>query len=239
MLELPLAFLAGILGSAHCIGMCGPFALAIGSATRRLPVNIVRQLCYSAGRLLTYATFGAAAGHAGQRLLRASWLVGNAQALLALGAGALLCYQGLLASGILGGRRAAPAAHFCVLGSMLSTFLAGPGWWYALVAGMLSGMLPCGLVYALLTLAASSGTIQAGLLIMASFGLGTMPVMIFTGCSVSLMTLSARRHLYRLAACSLMLAGVMSLVRGAGQIQIPGWFEAAGCALCQDKTVFE
>ena len=53
MIELPLVFLGGLLGSAHCVGMCGGFALTIGLGARDVAANVCRQLVYTAGRIFT------------------------------------------------------------------------------------------------------------------------------------------------------------------------------------------
>ena len=58
MIEWPLVVVAGLLGSSHCLGMCGPLALAVGAGTRDVRANLVRQLTYSAGRIATYAALG-------------------------------------------------------------------------------------------------------------------------------------------------------------------------------------
>ncbi len=55
MIELPLVLLGGLLGSSHCIGMCGGFAISIGLGNRRLSSHVLRQLVYSSGRVFTYA----------------------------------------------------------------------------------------------------------------------------------------------------------------------------------------
>ena len=65
MIELPLVFLGGLLGSAHCVGMCGGFAVSIGIGSRGLASNLRRQLVYTAGRIFTYSFFGIVAGYAG------------------------------------------------------------------------------------------------------------------------------------------------------------------------------
>ena len=64
MIEWPLLVASGLLGSAHCLGMCGPFALAIGSRSSDWRDNMRRQACYSVGRIFTYAVLGAAAAFA-------------------------------------------------------------------------------------------------------------------------------------------------------------------------------
>jgi len=65
MTELPLIFLGGLLGSSHCIGICGPLALALGANQSQLRTNLARQLVFSAGRIFTYSFGGAVAAFSG------------------------------------------------------------------------------------------------------------------------------------------------------------------------------
>ena len=58
MIELPMVFLGGLLGSAHCVGMCGGFALGIGLGTPSFAANVGRQVIYTTGRVFTYALPG-------------------------------------------------------------------------------------------------------------------------------------------------------------------------------------
>src|SRR5271165_7145734 len=100
-LQLPLVFLGGLLGSAHCVGMCGGFALSIGMGAPSLGSNLQRQLTYTLGRVLTYAFLGVVAGYAGFWLSRKTGTLVNVQAGLSMVAGGLLVFQGLLALGLL------------------------------------------------------------------------------------------------------------------------------------------
>jgi uncharacterized protein len=68
MIDLSLMFVGGLLGSGHCIGMCGAFAVAIGWPAERPVHNLFRQSVYSLGRLSSYVFLGAVAGFAGERL---------------------------------------------------------------------------------------------------------------------------------------------------------------------------
>lgn len=234
MVELPLVFLSGVLGSAHCVGMCGGFALSIGSGAPSAAANLRRQAVYSAGRVSTYAFLGALAGYGGWRVTTGQvnhWV--NAQALLAIFAGVLLVAQGLIAAGWWPKRRrAASAVTACLASSALATFLKSPGLSNVLIAGVLTGFLPCGLVYAFLALATSSGHVGLGLLTMVSFGLGTVPVMVLTGCGGSLMTVALRRRVFQAAAWCVVVAGMMSIARGTGYLDLPGWHEPTGCPAC-------
>jgi uncharacterized protein len=235
MIELPLVFLGGLLGSAHCVGMCGGLALAIGVGAPNLRSNLRRQLTYTLGRVLTYSFFGVAAGYAGFWLSRKADTVVNVQAGLSMLAGGLLVFQGLLALGIL------PRQFFpviggggtpCLAGTFVGPFLASSGWSSVLLAGVLTGFLPCGLVYGFLTLASSSANILHGLLTMCIFGAGTAPIMILTGAGGSLLSHSARRHLLRVSAVCVLLTGLISLARGVMFVQFPVSAELHACPFC-------
>jgi sulfite exporter TauE/SafE len=212
--------------------MCGPFALTIGSGAADWKVNVGRQLLYTLGRVFTYAVFGAVAGAAGLYLQQQVPALVNVAALLAIVAGLFLLYQGLLAARVI--RRRTPSASGvpCLAGDFFANFLKSPGLHNVFLAGLFTGMLPCGLVYGFLALAASSGDLATGAGLMIAFGLGTAPVMILTGCGSSLLSLAARKHIYRVAAWCVILTGLISIARGAGFVEVPGWFTAAGCPMC-------
>jgi len=233
MIELPLIFIAGVLGSSHCIGMCGPFAVAIGGGSTSWGNNFVRQMLYSAGRIFTYAVFGAVAGYAGSRLAaNVSWLQ-NIAALLAVFAGVLLIYQGAVSAGLIRNTWLTSAAPSCLASSFFGPLMRGKGWMGIFLAGLFTGMLPCGLVYGFVALAGSSGNLFAGAAIMTAFGAGTVPVMVGTGAGASLLSMKLRRRLYIAAAWCVMLTGALSIVRGAGFIEVPGWHVRTGCPACQ------
>lgn len=231
MLELPMVFVAGLLGSAHCLGMCGPFALAVGSGTRSWGTNLLRQCVYTAGRVFTYGVLGAFAGFGGAALARRSPALVNAAAVLAVLAGVLLLYQGLIAAGVM--RRRSSGTLPCLATSFFATFLRARDGTGIFLAGLFTGFLPCGLVYGFLALAASTGNLFAGAALMVAFGLGTAPVMMATGCGGSFISPTARLRLYRLAAWCVVLTGLLTVARGLGFVHVPGWFEPAGCPHCR------
>ena len=100
VIELPLAFIGGLLGTAHCVGMCGPFAIAIGTGARGWSNQLLRQLSYSAGRIFTYGFLGAAAGYAGWRIAGKATSLVPIQAGLCILAGCLLLWQGTASRGM-------------------------------------------------------------------------------------------------------------------------------------------
>lgn len=214
MIELPLVFVAGFLGSSHCIGMCGPFALLLGaSTTRTWGGGVARQMLYSVGRVFTYSAMGAVSGYCGYRFADVSpaWI--NVPAALSIIAGCFLLYQGLLTAGVLPRRRVKTGGP-CLAGGLLSSFLKSPAQLDVFLAGLLTGFLPCGLVYGFVGMAASTRDVVMGTLTMAAFGLGTIPIMVATGLGGRLLSIGARTKLLQIAAWCIVLAGVLSIARG-------------------------
>jgi sulfite exporter TauE/SafE len=216
--------------------MCGGFALAIGVGSRDLASNLLRQLTYTLGRVMTYSFFGVAAGYGGLWLSRKAGTLINVQAGLSILAGGLLVFQGLLSLGLVPKkvfRAAGGGGTPCLAGTFVGPFLTAPGWSNALLAGLLTGFLPCGLVYGFLGLASSSASLVHGLLTMLAFGAGTAPIMILTGAGGSLLSHSARRHLMRVAAVCVLLTGLISLARGVMYVQFPEGVPVGACPFCR------
>ena len=232
MIELPLVLVAGLLGSSHCIGMCGPFALTIGGTAPTLSANLTRQLLYSSGRIFSYSVLGAVVGFGGWRLAQAVPAIVNVPAILAIVAGFLLVWQGLDAAGVFPRKQAASGTTPCLGGTFLAGMLTGRHWVDVFLAGLFTGLLPCGLVYAMLTLASSTSNVALGMATMAVFGLGTVPVMVATGCGGSLISLTARKRLFTLAAWCVVVTGVVSIGRGLFFLDLP-WFSGGGCPMCE------
>ncbi|HTN74058.1 MAG TPA: sulfite exporter TauE/SafE family protein [Pirellulaceae bacterium] len=229
MIEWPLLILAGLVGSSHCLGMCGPFVLAIGAASRGASHNLWRQLAYSGGRLFTYAVLGACAGLGGAQLTKLLPGYMNIPALLAIIAGLYLIYQGLLAAGVI--RPRVSATHTCGAASLFRTLLTTSSSKDAFLAGLFTGLLPCGLLYGMLALAGSTHHPLYGSLSMAVFGLGTLPAMLLAGSAGRLLSLATRRQVFAVAAWCMVLTGVVSIVRGATHVELFGQ-PAVGCPMC-------
>jgi sulfite exporter TauE/SafE len=232
MIELPLIFLGGLLGSSHCIGMCGGFAIAIGANTTSPLANLYRQLVFSVGRIFTYVAAGAIGGFAGWRLAKGVPPTVNVQAILALVAGALLVWQGVDSIGIFRRRKITAGQMPCLAASFFAPLLKGNGLGSSFLAGMFTGMLPCGLVYANLALAASTGDLFHGAATMACFGLGTVPLLVAFGAGTSLLSLATRQSVYRLAAWCVVIVGLISIARGVGFLTLPGSTATPHCPFC-------
>ena len=229
MIELPLIFVAGLLGSSHCIGMCGPFAALLGSASTGWRQNVTWQLIYTTGRVFTYGALGAMAGFGGQRLAGLKLSGINATAVLALLAGAFLIYEGLVTAGVW--RRLFPVRGeaVCPTGGLLRSMLQQRSRTGVFLAGLATGFLPCGLVYAFLLTAARTGDLFFGALVMVVFGLGTLPMMVTTGISASFMPFRWRNRLFVMAGWCVVLVGALSSYRGWTFLFVD---DPTACPLC-------
>jgi hypothetical protein len=233
-----LIALGGVLGSSHCVGMCGGFALLLGLHRGSLWDNLKGQLVYSVGRLMSYATLGGVAGYVGQELVARVPALWNVPALLCAAAGVFLVWEGLHAMGLLRRRGAAMAAAGCLLSPLMGALLRQPGLRNTLAAGVFTGLLPCGLVYAFVSLAASSGDLLQGAAIMTVFGLGTVPLMVLTGTGAMVLTVTLRQRLWQVAAWSVVMTGVLTIGRGAAFWSTSARPLAERCPLCaaRDNT---
>ncbi len=230
-----LAF-SGLLGSAHCVGMCGGIAAMIGLNTQSLLGNLKSQIVFSAGRLMSYATLGALAGFAGKRLLDSVPQIINVPAILCLFSGLFLIREGLLATGLWKRAVTGTSVTGCLIRPLFSALINTPRPSRALVAGLATGLLPCGLVYAFVALAASSHDLLQGLFTMLAFGAGTIPMMVFTGCGTSLLNWNARQRFWKASAWSVILTGILTLGRGVAFLNFSGETAPPACPFCSAKT---
>jgi uncharacterized protein len=219
-MEWLLIFVGGLLGSGHCIGMCGGFVLTLGSQSLSWHNNALRQIVYALGRISVYTLAGAMVGFGIWRMERTPFSIVNLQAILSLVAGGMLILEGIFSAGLL--RRPFAASGGCPGANLYATMLRAPNLSSVFVAGLVNGLLPCGLVYAYLLLAASSGNLFSGAAVMGLFGLGTLPAMMLTGLAGSLLSLSWRRRIVHLAAWCMILTGVISIWRGITAFDLGG-----------------
>ena len=204
------ALTTGLVGSLHCVGMCGPLAMAL--PVGRLP-QAQRTLgvgTYHLARLTAYATLGASLGLVGQGLL----LMGL-QRPLSIGAGLLLLVWTLLARGKFGSLFTAKSSRWIV--GPIGHLVQKPAWYSFGALGFLNGLLPCGFVYVALAGAIATGNAADSALYMATFGAGTVPALLLVRSIPSLFPLSLRRHFTRLMPIMAVCVAVLLLARGLYQ----------------------
>ena len=215
MIEIWLAFLAGLAGSFHCVGMCGGIvaALAMTRGSQPFSSRLGSQICYNLGRISTYTLLGAVAGLVGSALdfgaLKSvtSWFfIGANLCVIVIGLSSALGLSALNLSSLEGrGARffAAPLKRALSSDSPLAAF----------PLGLMLGLLPCGLVYAPLMAAAASGGPGLGAATMAALGLGTIPILLLFGTASSAVSGALRSVMLRLAGLAVALMGGAGLWR--------------------------
>lgn len=215
MIAIWFAFLAGLAGSFHCIGMCGGIvaALSISHSGGALRYRLLSQLCYNLGRVTTYTLLGALAGLIGSSLdlmavkSSASWfLIGANLFVIAVGLSSALGLNAWNLSSLEGRGARFLAAPLRRTVSCRSPLAAYP-------LGLILGFLPCGLVYAPLMAAAGSGSFVSGAATMAALGIGTIPVLLIFGTASSAFSGRLRSSMLRLAGLAVALMGAAGLWR--------------------------
>ncbi len=235
MIELPLLLMGGLLGSGHCVGMCGAFAIAIGWDASRPTANLLRQSIYSLGRCCTYSFLGAIAGFGGQWMQQRLGALTSVQAVLSLVAASALILMGLATSGLVpSSDRWLSKLAACPAVGQFRELLKSRRLTNVFVAGLATGFLPCGLVYGVLALALSSGSVILGAAMMAAFGLGTIPLMLVVGLTGSTLSFTMRTRLLRVAAICLVGAGVLTGARGLADLTSPSDSEPPPCPFCAE-----
>lgn len=211
-----LGLVIGAASSAHCLGMCGPFALHLAGAHGRWKV-LARQLLWHCGRVTTYIFLGAIVAFFGGLL---TWPARpEVQMVLTWLAGGLMIAMGLTMLGIRPWRRQrrdeSSFERQGLLAGLFQQFFANPSAPAALVLGLATGFLPCGIVWSGLALSVQSGSVLTGMATMAALGFGAVPALLALGLAGSVVKASMRRRVSFIGAVFLILLGAATILRGS------------------------
>jgi len=209
-----VTFSLGFFGSMHCIGMCGGLVSALSMSR---PVIWWSGLAaYQAGRVLTYSLMGLAVGLLGVPLQKLGGF-GQIQLALTLLAGLMMVTFGLNIAGWMPdpfvrlAARVNAALGFAGRIQKAAASSAQISWFGV---GLANGLLPCGLVYVALSLGLASGGTWQPSLMMAAFGLGTIPAMMFAPVVVRSLTPKNRGLVMKTLGILIILFGLFTMVRG-------------------------
>ncbi len=209
--EIWTGFIVGILGSVHCIGMCGPIVVALPSGFGKTTRLVVSRLLYSSGRVVTYILMGILVGLIGKSIVLAGF-----QRWLSVAAGIGIILAVLLPANIT--QRIFPAKFNYLVVERIKTawgkLLQKRTMTSMFAIGLLNGMLPCGFLYAGLAAAATTGSAVSAAGYMAMFGLGTVPALLATSLFGPLLNLRARQYLLRLLPVGAVVLGLLLVLRG-------------------------
>ncbi len=227
------AFTMGLIGSLHCIGMCGPIALALPYQGSRRVYAAGNLLLYNLGRVLTYALLGLVIGIFGRGFFLAGF-----QSYLSAGLGFALLLVAVFSINVESRLLRLPWMSRLnewvklQLGRLLRQRGAGK----LFLIGMLNGLLPCGLVYMAIVGALTTANMFQGGLFMAFFGLGTIPLMLGTALAGQLISLEWRARLRRLLPAFLAVFAIMFILRGLNfdlPIELRFWQDMQNTPMCR------
>jgi sulfite exporter TauE/SafE len=224
MLTLAGAVLAAsVVGSTHCAGMCGGLVLfavdADGTLRKRAPLHAA----YHGGRGIAYAALGALAGAVGAAVDFSGNFAGFQRSAALIAGAAMILFGGialLRAVGVSAGRVRLPARYTRVIERGHRFALSLPPIRRAWAVGLLTPLLPCGWLYAFAITAAGTASPFWGAVVLASFWLGTLPVMVSVGAGLQALTGPLRSRLPFLTALVVVVVGLFTV---AGRISLPSF----------------
>ncbi len=203
------ALVIGAMGSLHCMGMCGPIALMLHARVPGAPY--LHSFLYNSGRLITYGLMGAVVASIGQGLA----LAGMQQA-LTIATGCIILFFVIVP--YITGKSSFGNKWNDRIGKEVRKVMqkvlpeSSPGGF--LLAGMVNGLLPCGLVYVALAGALNTGQYLNGALFMVLFGAGTFPAMFIAGIAGKYLTLQRRLGIRRVLPWFTAAVAILLIVRG-------------------------
>ncbi|MCU0381852.1 MAG: sulfite exporter TauE/SafE family protein [Chitinophagaceae bacterium] len=204
------AFLMGLAGSLHCVGMCGPIAMSLPLSGKGTAGKVTGSLLYSLGRITTYSVFGAVFGLVGRSIAWFGWQQ-KISILLGLAILAFLVFPVLFP-----GKSIHPliSQYMARVRTTLAKtiFRSTPSALFT--TGLLNGLLPCGLVYMAVTGAAITGDPLPGAVFMAMFGLGTLPAMFATSLFGQWIKPSARLKMRQIYPALMVVMAMLLILRG-------------------------
>ncbi len=219
---IAMAFTTGLLGTGHCIGMCGGLVGALSLSTTGRPGSWSFHLLYNAGRIATYTLIGALVGWFGSALAYTDrfrevtriLLVASDLFVILIGLGTVGLFAWLNVA-----RLDFPGPLRAMTGAVrhLQRLPAGLA---ALPLGLLFGFLPCGYLYAVAITAAQSADVTTAALMLLAFGIGTAPSLLLFGGATQWLGTRARIWMLRCAGLLVTGMGVINLIR---HLRMLGW----------------
>ncbi len=233
------ALLVGFLGSLHCIGMCGGIVGVMGSGIHTNTNPSYRNqfpfwFAYNGGRIFSYSVAGAIAGFLGSQAV-GLFDPARVQNIGLMLAGAFMIILGLYISGVWSGLiwlEKAGGQVWKQLQPLSRKVLQPTHPSKAVLTGLIWGWLPCGLVYSMLVWSMTVATPMGGAMIMASFGIGTLPMLLGMGAASSKLNQFKQNKMVRGAAGGLIvLFGVLTFLGIVHPFHVPLFSNPLVCAV--------
>ena len=206
------AFAMGLLGSFHCVGMCGPLALSLPLSNDSLSAKFFGALLYNAGRIITYSAFGLLFG-----------IIGKSVALFGFQQWLSVCMGLLIIIFVVLPKRMSKVGNqhkvsqfFEHIRFQLGKLFFSKYQSSLFAIGLLNGLLPCGLVYMAAAGSLATGDVSRGILFMAFFGLGTLPIMWSIAFFGNYIGIGIRQNIRKAYPYMMMLMACLLIMRGMG-----------------------
>ncbi len=203
----------GLVGSFHCVGMCGPIALAIPLNNESWFTKITGSVLYNLGRAVTYAIMGAIFG-----LVSEGFVMAGFQKWVSILMGSIMVLSVLFPS-LYKNRFDFDKKAFSFIGKIklkLGSLLRKKTYRSLFFIGLLNGLLPCGLVYMAIAGALATGSSASGALFMFIFGIGTLPMLFTVSILGNSISLKLRKKITKLIPVAVMFIGILFILRGLG-----------------------
>ncbi len=200
----------GLLSSFHCIGMCGPLALALPIHHYSPLKRMLALTLYHNGRILTYTILGIVLGLSSSSLILVGW-----QQAISIISGIFILIATVYYYWI--SKRWQPSfmnRYHVLVQKMMSSFLKSEHPLAFLGLGMANGLLPCGMVYVAVAGALTTGTVFGGGLFMLSYGLATVPAMVLLTWAGLRVDVSVRNQLKKLMPVMISAVAIILILRG-------------------------
>ena len=232
---LGLFFVVGLLGGAHCLGMCGPlvttYADRLGGRDNAVSWREIRgHALFNAGRTASYATIGGLAGLAGGVVFDAAGVIALGDAIrgvVGVGVGLFVVAAGLgyLVSGtnalarFEAGVLSRPFARvYGAITTRVDDWVRGPR---IAALGAIHGLLPCPILYPAFLYAFATGSATTGALSLLALGLGTVPALFLYGTAFGAAGETTRRRLHRAMGVAFLAMGYVPIAHGLGLLGVP------------------
>jgi uncharacterized protein len=207
------AFILGLLGSFHCIGMCGPIAMVLPIHNEKTLPKLLKIFLYHLGRVLAYGSIGLAFGFLGKGL----FLSGFQQRLSILIGIIMIAYILIPASALSKFHVTTPLYSFIgKLKSGLGKRLKNKSYASLFTIGFFNGFLPCGMVYMALVGAIAMASPQEGFLYMMLYGMGTIPLMTVVIYFKTIFSITFRNKIQKTIPSFVVIIGILFILRGLG-----------------------
>ena len=204
------AFILGVISNLHCLGMCGPIALAIPLNRSSKSAMLFGILQYHLGRVLVYAILGYIVGYIGMGIK----LFGVLQAISIIAGIGIIIYAWRNKLTFFKNPFTSSLRHTSLLSRSMGKIMRSESPLKLFLLGALNGLLPCGMVYTALITAVVLGTPILSATSMLAFGLGTLPGLVAFSLFAQQLGNPIRSKINRYLPYLITVVGLLNVLRG-------------------------